>query len=102
MTLQPVVTRDDPIDSATPRDVVQGRSAWALEVRDIAAAPRAMRMCVGASLTRCACACAGKGGFGYSEGPPDSVTEMGTFVHACEGDLVVKSTNEKVPSHPNP
>ena len=41
----------------------------------------------------------GKGGgkgFGYSEGPPDSVVEMGVFEHACEGDLVVKSTNEKV------
>ena len=24
--------------------------------------------------------------------------EMGTFVHACEGEMVVKSTNEKVGS----
>ena len=39
----------------------------------------------------------GKGkGFGYSEGPPESVVEMGTFMHACEGDMVIKSTNEKV------
>ena len=37
----------------------------------------------------------GKGGFGFSEGPPESVVEIGTFVHACEGDMVVKSTNEK-------
>jgi hypothetical protein len=42
----------------------------------------------------------GKGGggkgFGYTEGPPDTVVEMGTYVHACEGDMVVKSTNDKV------
>ena len=39
----------------------------------------------------------GKGGGGfYSEGPPDSVVEMGIFQHSCEGDLVVKSTNDKV------
>lgn len=39
----------------------------------------------------------GKGGGGfYSEGPPDTVVEMGIFQHSCEGDLVVKSTNDKV------
>jgi len=37
------------------------------------------------------------GGFGYSEGPPDAVVEIGVFEHSCEGDLVVRSTNEKVP-----
>merc|ERR1712166_1287045 len=31
------------------------------------------------------------------EGPPDSVLVMGEFMHPCEGDLIVKSTNEKVP-----
>ena len=30
-------------------------------------------------------------------GPPDAVYEMGTFMHACEGELVVESTNAKVP-----
>ena len=60
------------------------------------------------------CHCTGKGkggggrGFGGSgkgkgkgrveEGPPDSVVVMGEFMHPCEGDLIVKSTNEKVPS----
>ena len=41
----------------------------------------------------------GKGGKGkgaFNEGPPDTVVEMGVFMHPCEGDLVVKSTNEKV------
>ena len=62
------------------------------------------------------CHCTGKGkggggrGFGGSgkgkgkgrveEGPPDSVVVMGEFMHPCEGDLIVKSTNEKVPSAP--
>ena len=58
------------------------------------------------------------GGKGFSEGPPESVVEVcalhpisaplhnfhtpccdeqvGTFEHACEGDMVLKSTNEKV------
>jgi len=39
----------------------------------------------------------GMGGKGFTEGPPDSVTQMGLYVHSCEGDLVIKSTNEKVP-----
>lgn len=30
-------------------------------------------------------------------GPPAQVLEMGTFVHACEGEMVVESTNTKVP-----
>ncbi|KAF9561650.1 H/ACA snoRNP pseudouridylase subunit, partial [Lunasporangiospora selenospora] len=41
----------------------------------------------------------GRGGFGGapSYGPPESVTEMGSFMHACEGEMVCKSTNEKIP-----
>lgn len=39
----------------------------------------------------------GKGG-GFTEGPPDSVVEIGTFFHSCEGDMVIKSTNDKVPT----
>ena len=52
----------------------------------------------------------GKGGFGGrgfggkgggkgrpEEGPPDSVLPIGEFMHPCEGDLIVKSTNEKIP-----
>ena len=36
-------------------------------------------------------------GKGFSEGPPDSVVEVGLFQHSCEGDMVLKSTNEKIP-----
>merc|ERR1719387_852914 len=39
----------------------------------------------------------GKGKGRVEEGPPDSVVVMGEFMHPCEGDLIVKSTNEKVP-----
>jgi H/ACA ribonucleoprotein complex subunit 1 len=44
----------------------------------------------------------GRGGYnsgrgGFSQGPPDTVIEMGTFLHACEGEMVCKSTNEKIP-----
>ncbi|KAL1511481.1 hypothetical protein AB1Y20_006279 [Prymnesium parvum] len=39
----------------------------------------------------------GKGKGSFVEGPPDSVTEMGTFIHACEGDMVIKSSNDKIP-----
>jgi len=43
-----------------------------------------------------------RGGFrgGFSQqsfGPPDTVTEMGTFLHACEGEMVYTSTNSKIP-----
>ena len=38
----------------------------------------------------------GKGKGGFQEGPPDSVLEIGTFVHPCEGEMVIKSTNAKV------
>jgi hypothetical protein len=37
----------------------------------------------------------GGGGYGYDQGPPDSVTEAGTFSHPCEGEAVCKLTNEK-------
>ncbi|KAH9620495.1 hypothetical protein KSS87_019061 [Heliosperma pusillum] len=40
----------------------------------------------------------GGGGGGFrDEGPPSEVTEISTFVHACEGEAVTKLTNEKVP-----
>ncbi|KAI0461980.1 H/ACA snoRNP pseudouridylase subunit [Komagataella kurtzmanii] len=44
----------------------------------------------------------GRGGFGsrrpgVPEGPPDVVQEMGLFVHSCEGDIVCRSINEKIP-----
>ncbi|KAI9228349.1 MAG: H/ACA ribonucleoprotein complex subunit 1 [Piptocephalis tieghemiana] len=41
----------------------------------------------------------GRGGFGggYSTGPPDTVIEMGSFTHPCEGEMVCKSTNDKIP-----
>ncbi|KAJ1732151.1 H/ACA snoRNP pseudouridylase subunit [Coemansia biformis] len=40
----------------------------------------------------------GRGGFsGGSYGPPDTVLEMGSYMHACEGEMVCRSTNEKVP-----
>ncbi|KAI1315755.1 H/ACA snoRNP pseudouridylase subunit [Mortierella claussenii] len=42
----------------------------------------------------------GRGGFGGgapSFGPPESVLEMGQFMHACEGEMVCKSTNVKIP-----
>lgn len=38
------------------------------------------------------------GGYGgYQQGPPDQVVEMGEFMHACEGEMVCKSTNPKIP-----
>ena len=43
----------------------------------------------------------GKGKGRVEEGPPDSVVVMGEFQHSCEGDLIVKSTNEKVAHHPS-
>ncbi|KAJ3412173.1 H/ACA snoRNP pseudouridylase subunit [Chytridiales sp. JEL 0842] len=41
----------------------------------------------------------GRGGFsgGFNQGPPDTVLEMGTFMHPCEGELVCKSINTKIP-----
>ncbi|KAK4136229.1 Gar1-domain-containing protein, partial [Trichocladium antarcticum] len=44
----------------------------------------------------------GRGGFGggfqnRDMGPPATVLEMGKFVHACEGEMVIESTNTKIP-----
>ncbi|MCJ1351676.1 MAG: H/ACA snoRNP pseudouridylase subunit [Icmadophila ericetorum] len=38
-----------------------------------------------------------RGGYQQSYGPPASVLEMGTFVHACEGEMVCESVNPKIP-----
>jgi hypothetical protein len=38
----------------------------------------------------------GRGGF-QREGPPAQVLEMGTFMHACEDEIVCESINPKVP-----
>ncbi|MCJ1402039.1 H/ACA snoRNP pseudouridylase subunit [Xylographa trunciseda] len=39
----------------------------------------------------------GRGGFQQSYGPPASVLEMGSFVHACGGEMVCESVNPKIP-----
>ncbi|KAL2216220.1 Gar1/Naf1 RNA binding region-domain-containing protein [Thermoascus aurantiacus ATCC 26904] len=39
----------------------------------------------------------GRGGFQQSFGPPAEILEMGTFVHACEGEMVCQSINPKIP-----
>lgn len=40
----------------------------------------------------------GRGGFSnFQQGPPDSVLEMGQYMHACEGEMVCKSINTKIP-----
>ncbi|KAJ5729923.1 uncharacterized protein N7483_004431 [Penicillium malachiteum] len=39
----------------------------------------------------------GRGGFQQSFGPPAQVLEMGTVMHACEGEMVCESINPKVP-----
>ncbi|KAL0735610.1 hypothetical protein Bca4012_011820 [Brassica carinata] len=40
----------------------------------------------------------GGGGGGWrDEGPPSQVIEVATFVHACEGDAVIKLSQEKIP-----
>lgn len=42
----------------------------------------------------------GRGGFGgrsAPQGPPDMVLEMGAFMHPCEGDIVCRSINTKIP-----
>lgn len=33
----------------------------------------------------------------FQQGPPDQVLEMGLFMQACEGDIVCRSTNAKIP-----
>ncbi|GAB5588452.1 H/ACA snoRNP pseudouridylase subunit [Umbelopsis nana] len=41
----------------------------------------------------------GRGGFGggFQQGPPDEIVPMGSFMHACEGEIVCKSINPKIP-----
>ncbi|EYE91127.1 H/ACA ribonucleoprotein complex subunit GAR1/NAF1 [Aspergillus ruber CBS 135680] len=39
----------------------------------------------------------GRGGFQPSFGPPAQVLEMGSFMHASEGELVCESINPKIP-----
>merc|ERR1711981_392629 len=40
----------------------------------------------------------GKGkGRWEDEGPPDEVIEAGAFMHQCEGDMVIKSSLDKIP-----
>lgn len=43
----------------------------------------------------------GRGGGGAGRGfapeePPQSVVELGVFMHACEGEMICKNSNEKV------
>ncbi|KAK4900171.1 H/ACA snoRNP pseudouridylase subunit, partial [Elasticomyces elasticus] len=38
-----------------------------------------------------------RGGFTPSYGPPATVLEMGTFLHASEGEMVCESINPKIP-----
>ncbi|KAK6455576.1 Gar1 H/ACA snoRNP pseudouridylase complex protein [Scheffersomyces xylosifermentans] len=33
----------------------------------------------------------------FQQGPPDTVLEMGAFMQACEGDIVCRSINVKIP-----
>ncbi|CCD23839.1 H/ACA snoRNP pseudouridylase subunit GAR1 NDAI_0C01780 [Naumovozyma dairenensis CBS 421] len=37
------------------------------------------------------------GGRPIQQGPPDSVLEMGSFLHECENDIVCRSINTKIP-----
>ncbi|CCX34595.1 Gar1/Naf1 RNA binding region-domain-containing protein [Pyronema domesticum] len=40
----------------------------------------------------------GRGGYNSAPmGPPDTVQEMGTVMHSCEGEIVCTSTNPKIP-----
>ncbi|KAJ5662390.1 uncharacterized protein N7477_010006 [Penicillium maclennaniae] len=39
----------------------------------------------------------GRGGYQQSFGPPAQVFEMGTVMHACEGEMVCESINPKIP-----
>lgn len=40
----------------------------------------------------------GRGGRSFAPvGPPDQVLEMGAFMHACEGDIVCRLINVKIP-----
>ncbi|CAG8453853.1 1024_t:CDS:2 [Paraglomus brasilianum] len=40
----------------------------------------------------------GRGGaMAYTQGPPSHVLEMGHYLHECEGDMVCRSSNPKIP-----
>ncbi|KAF5855524.1 H/ACA snoRNP pseudouridylase subunit [Aspergillus alliaceus] len=39
----------------------------------------------------------GRGGFQQPMGPPAQVLEMGSVMHACEGEMVCESINPKIP-----
>ena len=39
----------------------------------------------------------GRGGFSRDMGPPATVLELGSFLHATEGEMVCESTNTKIP-----
>lgn len=39
----------------------------------------------------------GRTGPPIQQGPPESVLEMGAFLHSCEGDIVCRSINPKIP-----
>ncbi|RCH81257.1 H/ACA snoRNP pseudouridylase subunit, partial [Rhizopus stolonifer] len=39
----------------------------------------------------------GRGGFNNNQGPPSEVVVAGSFVSACEGEMVCKLSNAKVP-----
>lgn len=39
----------------------------------------------------------GRTGPSFQQGPPDTVLEMGTFMQSCEGDIVCRSINTKIP-----
>ncbi|CZR57407.1 uncharacterized protein PAC_07296 [Phialocephala subalpina] len=40
----------------------------------------------------------GRGGFQQRDnGPPSDVFEMGSFMHACEGEIICESINSKIP-----
>ncbi|KAI8350333.1 H/ACA ribonucleoprotein complex, subunit Gar1/Naf1, partial [Choanephora cucurbitarum] len=39
----------------------------------------------------------GRGGFNNNQGPPAEVVVAGTFMSACEGEMVCQLTNAKVP-----
>lgn len=39
----------------------------------------------------------GSRSFGNDNSPPETVFLMGSFMHACEGEMVCKSLNEKIP-----
>lgn len=39
----------------------------------------------------------GRSGPPIQQGPPDKVFEMGAYLHPCEGDIVCRSINEKIP-----